>query len=129
MANRSDRLGPAERAVYELVERGAIDAAHAGLYRRPLLALARAGLVRRDDDGAYTAVQAKGDKRASTPPPAAPVSVPPPPEAPPMQTLVVRVPVAMLEALDAMGPTRSEAARLVLARALAARSGQRMRAG
>lgn len=125
MANRSDRLGPAERAVYELVERGAIDAAHAGLYRRPLLALARAGLVRREDDGAYTAIQAKTDKRASTPPPAAP----PPPASEPMQTLVVRVPAAMLEALDAIGPTRSEAARVVLARALAARSGQRIRAG
>jgi hypothetical protein len=42
-----------ERAVYELVEAGSIDGAHASLYRRELAALRRAGLVERAEDGRY----------------------------------------------------------------------------
>jgi len=120
MTTKTDRLGPAERAVYELAERGAIGAAHAALYRRPLAALARAGLVRRLDSGAYEAIRAPSDTRPPPPasePPQAP-SVPPAPRVEPMQTLVVRVPVELLEVLDALGPNRSEAARAVLRRAL-----------
>ncbi len=122
MTTKTDRLGPAERAVYELAERGAIGAAHAALYRRPLSALARAGLVRRLDSGAYEAIRAPSDTRpppASEPP--ARTSTPPPPALPrpePMQTLVVRVPTELLEVLDSIGPNRSEAARAVLKRAL-----------
>jgi hypothetical protein len=122
MSSKTERLGPAERAVYDLVERGAIDASHAGLYRRPLAALARVGLVRRLDSGAYQAIRAASDTRpppaSETPPARAPSEPPASTREPPMQTLVVRVPVELLEVLDTLGPNRSEAARAVLRRAL-----------
>lgn len=118
-----------DRAVYELVERGAIDAAHAGLYRRNLLALARHGLVRRLDNGSYAAIRAATDTR----PPEAPApvttvsSVPPPPEVEALVTLVVRVPQEVIDMLDAIGPSRSKAARAIFARTLG--SGMRKASG
>jgi len=121
--NNSKSLGPAARAVYELVDSGAIGAAHAALYRRPLAELANAGLVRRLDDGAYVAIRAAGDKRPSVAP--ARASAPPPPKATPLETLVVRVPPEWLAALDAIGPNRSEAARAIIGKALARASGTR----
>lgn len=122
-----------DRAVYELVERGAIDAAHAGLYRRSLLRLANRGLVRRLETGAYQAIRAATDTR----PPLANAHVPtipapPPPSAPApeseaMVTLVCRVPQHILDTLDSIGPSRSKAARAVLDRALG--SGMRKAVG
>jgi len=126
-------LGPAERAVYELAEHGALDAAHAALYRRPISALARMGLLTRTEDGGYEAVRAATDKRPTLAPTSARrTSEPPPPSTPkpePLETLVVRVPPAWLEALEAQGPNKSEAARQILGRALAAKSGSRRAAG
>ncbi len=142
--NSSPRLGPAERAVYELVERGAIDASHAALYRRPLLALAKHGLVKRLETGTYQAVRASSDSQAPAHPDATiqlghdlihsrrpgresePPSVAPP-EAEPMVTLVARVPKSTIDMLDSIGPSRSKATRAVLARALG--SGMRKAVG
>lgn len=116
-SSKSRDLGPAERAVYHLVEAGGVGPTHAALYRRQLGALARVGLVTRADDGAYRVV---------------PASVPPPaPEAPgqsrPWATLVVRVPQAWIDVLDDKGPSRSEALRAVLGKALASQSGSHRR--
>lgn len=122
-----------DRAVYELVDRGAIDAAHAGLYRRSLLRLANRGLIRRLESGAYASVRAETDTRpahAPTIPAPPPPTVAPPssaPEAEPMATLVVRVPQHIIDTLDAIGPSRSKAARAVIARALG--SGMRKAGG
>lgn len=56
--NTSPRpLPAAARAVYALLERGGLDAAHALLYSRELRALQRAGLARVGPDGSYTAVR------------------------------------------------------------------------
>jgi hypothetical protein len=121
---QSNRIGVGERAVYALVERGEIDAAHAALYRRPLLLLARHGLVKRRDDGAYEAVRATVHPTVAPtiPAPPAPVATIPPPSSTPeveaMATLVVRVPQHIIETLDSIGPSRSKAARAVLQRAL-----------
>jgi hypothetical protein len=123
----SSRLGPAERAVYELVERGAIDAAHAALYRRPLIALHKHGLVKRLESGAYEAIRASTERAAhaeTMPAPPPPSSTP---EVEPMATLVVRVPAHIIATLDEIGPSRSKAARAVLTRALG--SGLRKAAG
>lgn len=108
-----NQLGYAERAVYELIESGRFTAAHAALYRRPVAALANAGLVRRTEDGAYVPVHAVTHAQTipSPPPESKPASEP-------SGTLVVRVPQRILDALDAIGPTRSEATRSVLNRAL-----------
>jgi hypothetical protein len=117
--NNSRDLTPADRAVYHLAERGGLDAAHAALYRRQLSNLARHGLVTRMPDGAYLVVPSR-THMPSEPPPA--------PSEPPMATLVVRVPQAWLDELDAHGPTRSEALRAVLGpavKSLAGKSGQR----
>jgi hypothetical protein len=103
------RMGVAERAVYELIAAGKINVANAGLYRRPLQALAGEGLIRKRADGVFEH---------------APLGEVAPGEEP-MATLTVRVPVSMLEALDAEGPSRSEAARAALARGLAGANGRR----
>ncbi len=105
-------LGPADRAVYALIERGGIDAAHAALYRRQLSGLARAGLITRDEQGGYHAVPSKGSTPGSIP-------APPVRREPPMGTLICRVPQAVLQAIDSLGPTRSDGARELLARGIA----------
>lgn len=79
----------------------------APLYRRELGALRAAGIVRVDEAGVYRDAAAPTTRQRSAPPP------------PPMLTLVVRVPQDAIAALDALGPTRSEAARAVLAAGLA----------
>jgi len=115
MATRRNDLGPADRAVYDLVSRGGVDASHAALYRRQLGALARAGLVARNADGSYAAVPSQPVTLMPPAPPAAPA-------APPMVTLVCRVPAEVVASLDATaaasGRTRSDAARDALARGL-----------
>ncbi len=138
-----------ERAVYDLAEAGALDAAHAVLYPRPIGKLVRAGLIERTEvmaeDGrpvtVFRAVRAPTDTRpprSLTPASVAPVAIartipaPPPPvstPAPdPMGTLVCRVPQAWIDTLDAMGfESRSEAARIMLGKALASGSGARLR--
>jgi hypothetical protein len=86
-------LGTADRLVYEKVEKGEIDAAHAALYRREIRNLAAHGLIeRRESDGAYVAIRAKGAKTA-----------PAEPERAPMGTLVVRVPTEWLDLLKEKG--------------------------
>ena len=131
MGHIRNTISDLERVVYDLAEAGALDAAHAILYPRPIGRLARAGLLRRREDGSYEAVRAKTDTRpprASVAPPA-PASVPPPApvDVDPMAPLVVRVPQSWIDTLDAMGPDRSQALRRVLGRALAAVSGSRLR--
>jgi len=116
-----------ERAVYELADIGALGPAQAPLYARSIGKLARAGLLRRREDGTFEAVRAATDKRprpASVPPPAL-AGVPPLAlKSPPMETLVCKIPAEWMDVLDAMGPNRSEAARVVLGRALKHASGE-----
>ncbi len=107
-------LGPVDRAVYALAERG-ISAAQAPLYQRQLSALSRAGLVRKQPDGSYV--------HAETPVGTGPA----PALEEPMAVLVVRIPAADLRALDEQGPNRSDAARAVIARGLG--RGRARRAG
>lgn len=117
-----------ERAVYDLADAGALDASHALLYARPIGRLARAGLLTKDaETGAYRAVRAASDTR----PPSRGSVIPaaPPEPKPVLGTLVCRVPEEWLEVLDAMGPSRSEAARVMLGRALANASGARRKVG
>lgn len=115
-----------ERAVYELAEAGALDASHAALYARPIGKLARAGLLTRAADGSYLAVRAATDTR-----PARPGTVPPPaptkPAAPPMETIVAKVPAEWIDVLDAQGTSRSEAIRALLGKALAHGSHARLK--
>jgi hypothetical protein len=99
---------PEHRAVYHLVSSGQMHPHVVPLYRRQLSHLADAGVIKRTPEGAYEIIP--GD--ALTP------SSPPPPPAEEMVTVSVRVPVAVAQALEAMGPTRSEAARAILGRAL-----------
>lgn len=110
MASRKPRnaphtLGPAESAVYELVARGGVTTAHAALYRAQLDALEAAGLVKQTAKG----YEAQGQAL-------------PPPKPVPMTTLVLRVPEAVLDALDAKiahpGETRSDVARAILMKGL-----------
>lgn len=109
-------LPASARAVYDLLERnGGIDAAHALLYTRDLRALQRAGLAVLHVDGSYTAVRST----AVTAAPAAPGAVHT--EGPePMGTLGVRLPMALIEALEARPEGKSKAARAILEEALAA---------
>lgn len=135
----SQAMSELERAVYDLVDAGAVDAKHTPLYARTIGRLVARGLVVRGPDGSVRAVRAATDTRPprmSVPPipreePAP--SVPPPaprPSEPPAERqgiLVVRVPQSWLDALDARGESRSAAVRTILGRALAAGSGQRRR--
>jgi hypothetical protein len=123
-----------ERAVYELAEVGALDAAHAVLYARPIGKLARAGLLTKTLEGVYEAVRAATDTRpprATIAPrpvsmaPAAKTEPAPPPA--PMETIVAKVPAEWVPVLDAMGPSRSEAIRRLLGKALMSASGARLR--
>lgn len=104
-----NELTRADRAVYALIERGGIDAAHAALYRREITKLGKARLVQKGADGVYTVIASKSP---STAPPA------PIPSAK-TAALVVRVPQEWIDLLDARGPTRSLAAREFLGDALA----------
>lgn len=105
------------------------------LYKRQLNHLAELGVVQRREDGAYVVIAGDALQDPSTPPPKRPSAPPPkssPPPAPepkaePMGTLVARVPQAWIDLLDSMGPTRSEAARVLLGKALAHASGARLR--
>lgn len=124
---RSHDLGPGERAVYELAELGTLRAVHAPLYRRQIAALTKAGLLTRDGDR-IVPTHPRGP--ASAPPPALTPEAPPAP--PPMETLVVRVPVEVVEAIEAEireGETRSDAARRVIARGLGSGTRRAQRAG
>jgi hypothetical protein len=133
-------IGTEERAVYELVEAGRVDATRSGLYRSALRRLEAHGLVLRRADGGWGLREASPLETDAPPPPrhstmrpASPVaavtpSAPPPPREPPMVTLVVRVPQAMLDAIDASGETRSDGVRTLIARGLSAGSGARRRA-
>ncbi len=125
-------LSELERAVYALADAGAIDARTAPLYQRALGRLAALKLITRHEDGTYRAVRAATDRRPTLPP-ALPREEPksePPPAAEPVEpqgVLVVRVPQAWLDALDARGESRSAATREILGRALASGSGSRRR--
>jgi hypothetical protein len=144
MKQRLPALGTSERAVYHLVEAGRVTVYTCGMYRRELRALAEHGLVQRTDDGGWAPILVQGQPAPKTTPPprdvAIDVALPPvrqptmlpsapPVHGPPMNTLVARVPQEWLDVLDAMGPTRSEALRAVLGKALAARSGSRRAVG
>jgi hypothetical protein len=101
-------------SVLALVALGRVDASTAPLYRRALRHLGESGLVDRDP--------VTGAWRVSSHPTAALTPVPP---APPLETLVTRVPVEVLSDLDMHvaarpGATRSEVAREALALGLAA---------
>jgi len=125
------RIDNAEhRAVYHLVSTGQMTPWIVGMYRRQLGALAAAGAITRDAEGAYHARPlSEAPVRRTTPPPkSTPAPVAAPAEVhPPMGTLVCKVPQEWIDILDAMGPTRSEAARTMLGRALASGSGARLR--
>lgn len=85
-----------------------------------MTALVGAGAVVRTEAGTYHPSGSATPRPTAAP---APTPAPMAPKPPPMGTLVVRVPQAMLDALDATGQTRSDAARTVLARGLEAVSG------
>jgi hypothetical protein len=144
MGTIRNTMSDLERVVYDLAEAGALDAAHAVLYPRPIGRLVRAGLLVRDEHGGYRAVRAATDTRPPparvTPPPfeqarlgpvgvpaRAPSTPPPAPREAPLVTLVVRVPQEWVDTLDGMGPDRSTAARALLRRALSSASGTRQR--
>lgn len=107
---RATKLTDIDRAVYEIINRGGIDAVHAALYARSIPPLIRAGLIFKRPDGGYHTAQ------SSVPVPAAPRA----PKKDPMRTLVVRIPVAWFEILDSIGVDRSTALREVLGPALMA---------
>lgn len=119
------QIGTEERAVYHLVEHGHVDAVTAGLYRDPLRRLEARGLVLRRPDGGFVCRVGEAPTAPTIPPPR--MSSAPPPSDPAMVTLVVRVPVAMKEALDELGRSSdlSKATRAVIAKGLAAASGAR----
>lgn len=141
MTTAKERQLEACRAVYELVERGAVDAPHAALYRRELLLLSVHGLVAKRPDGAYVALRAAGDTRPASEPPPGPVEAP---RTEPMVTITARVSAAVVAALERLAAdTRSDAIRVLLERAVGAgladtpvgvtressRSGQRPKTG
>lgn len=111
----STKLGRAESAVYHLIRTGNMDPiALAALYPRELRALAAAGLVRREVNGAYVPT-GSGEQPA--------LQVPEP-----MQTVTARISAEDAAALDALGyETRSEAIRAVLHRGLEVLSGSSAR--
>lgn len=117
MSSSKERQLEQCRAVYELVERGAIDAPHAALYRRELILLRVHGLVEKRADGAYVAVRAPGDSRPKTDPPPGPEPVVVKTE--PMVTITARVSSAVVAALERLhAETRSDAIRVLLERAV-----------
>lgn len=106
MSNSARKLGPADRAVYDLVTRGAVNTQQAALYRHQVANLVRAKMIAKGDDGVYRTAA------PSEPPPASTARAV-------MSTLVARVPQDVLDTLDSLGlPNRSEAARTVLLKAL-----------
>lgn len=114
------KLGHAERAVYELIQTQAhTPAVITALYRREVLALARAGLLERAPDGTFIQPTPAASRPASVPPPSK--SVPPP--APPWRNLNTRCPeevfesIALLAGGDDTGK-RSDIVREALARGL-----------
>jgi hypothetical protein len=112
-ANTRNTMSDLERAVYDMAEAGILDTTRARLYPRPIGKLERAGLLRRSADGQRWEAVRTG-------------TMPPPAETPdPLVSLVTRVPQSWVDTLDAMGPTRSEAARMVIGKGLAAGSGLR----
>ena len=108
--NTRNTMSDLERAVYDMAEAGILDAVRARLYTRPIGKLERAGLLAPRKGGGWEAV-----KTGTMPPPAVD----------PLVSLVTRVPQSWVDTLDAMGPNRSEAARTVLGKGLAAGSGLR----
>ena len=109
-------MGDLDRPGYDLAAVGALTPARARLYPRPVGKLMRAGLLERARDGSL---------RPSSHPPAAPDA----PKVEPMATLVVRVPQAWIDTLDAQGEDRSTAAREALAKGLGERVPVPSRAG
>jgi len=105
---KTPRLTPDHTRVLERLEdRGSFTPAHAALYPE-LSDLVQAGLVDVHADGTYT--PAGG---------AAPRAVRPrAPRPEPFETLAVRVPSAWLDRLEAIGPSRSDAARALIAKGL-----------
>lgn len=119
------KLGPAERAVYMMLETGTLSPERSALFIRVLRSLVAARVARRNPDGSHELVNAATppiqNRRTEPPPPA------PEPE-PELITVSARLPAALVEALDNMGAkNRSDAVRQVLGRALGAGSGMRRR--
>jgi len=110
----ADKLGPAERAVYDLIRGKTLETpALKALYGRQVRALASAGLVKLSSESGQFELTKPAEEA-----PAAEV----------MGTLTVRVPQEMLDTLDEMGPTRSDAARLILQKGFeAVRRGSQIR--
>ena len=124
------RLGIAERAVYEILRRGALNEGEASLYLRQVSALVKAGVARRREDGGVELVNAgsyAGVTPSSVPPPAS-ASIPAPTSV--MPTLTARVPQEALDYLDSLGhASRSDALRAALAKLASQASGQRRKVG
>lgn len=98
---RTLTAGPAERAVYELIEKGVFTPAHAALYADQIDALTELGLITARPDGSYAPAHATSQTHEA------------------MLTLVVRIPRELMTGIDAMGrPNRSEAAREAIAEGL-----------
>jgi hypothetical protein len=135
--SRSARdLSTADRAVYDLVTRGGVDASHAALYRRQLGALARAGLVRRTDEGAFVASSAQPVTIAAPGgnAPANGIHPPAPPAEPPMVTVTCRVPAEVAQAIEELanstpGTARADIIRAALARGLGSGVRKAVRSG
>lgn len=98
-----------ERAVYGLLEYGPMTPEKSVLYKKPLAAMVAEKLVRRTPEGGHELV---------SPSPVA-SAVKAALKKPVMVTLTARVPAALLQRLDAVGPSRSEALRSILEQALA----------
>lgn len=124
----TNQMSEYDRAVYDLVDVGAVGPAQAPLYRRALGKLHARGLITKTESGEWRTVRAPTDRRgpASIAPPAAATPAPPQePEREPHGVLVVRVPQSWLDTLDSRGESRSAVVRAILGRALAAGSGTR----
>lgn len=95
-----------ESAVYDLVRSGALETSDPAQYRPTTATLEREGLIRRSTRGGWSDAAPGLDIPRAAPPPE------------PMRNFVIRIPDKMIAALDALGPSRSEAARILLARGL-----------
>lgn len=102
-----------ERAVYALLEHEPMTPEKSVLYKKPLAALVAEKLVRRTPEGGHELVAPSNVGAAVTRALKKPVMV----------TLTARVPASLLQRLDAVGPSRSEALRSILESALASTGG------
>jgi hypothetical protein len=123
------KLGPAERALYLMLERGPMSPEQSALFPRELNALVASKVVRKRDDGGHELVTRSDYPRAI---PRTELAIPVPVHES-MATLTARVPAEFITLLDeranADRMTRSEALRAILGAALKPPSSDSRRPG